>query len=213
MKMTETIHLINQFIQIACLSAVAVLSARRSGWLFRLLAGAFSCYLLGDVFYMLHMWIYGQFPSGFSVAYLSYIGTYFFLITIDLWLAGEWTNEQKKTMRPYRRISMAAPTVVVVLHLIYYIRDGGFFINLLFCVPLSLLAYYSLLILLSGGAQSGLGAPPWWYHGAVLLFVLVENMMFLSSSFGSDTVYTAFDFLMSGAILLMYWAAAKEATA
>jgi len=213
MKMTETIHLINQFIQIACLSAVTLLSARRSGWLFRLLTGAFGCYLLGDIFYMLHIWIYGQFPSGFSVAYLSYIGTYFFLLTIDLWLAGEWTDIQKKALRPNVRISLIAPAAVVILHLVYYIRDGGFFINLLFCVPLSLLAYYSLLMLLAGGAKSGLEPPSRRYHGAVLLYVLAENMMFLSSSLGSDAIYIAFDFIMSATLVITYRAAAKEAAA
>jgi len=209
--MTETVHLINQFIQIACLSAAAVLAAHRRGWLFRLLAGAYGCYLLGDVFYMLHMWIYGQFPSGFSVAYLSYIGTYFFLLSINLWLVGEWTDEQKKALRPYRKVSLAAPVAVIVLHCVYYIRDGGFFINLLFCVPLSFLAYYSLLMLLAGGVESGLEPPPRRYHGAVLLYVLAENMMFLGSSLGSDAMYIAFDLMMSFTMLLMYRAAAKGA--
>lgn len=216
--MIETIDLINQFIQLVCMAAAAVISARRSmrrggAWFYQLLTGAFGCYFLGDLFYTLHFMILRDYAVGFSAADLSYLGSYCFLLSIDLGLTGEWTDAEKQSVKRYRRAALMAPAAVVILHIVYVYLAGNPVNNALFCIPLAYLSYYSLLLFLMSG-RGGEGAPSMHrYHGTVLLFLFAENMMFLTSSFGLDAPFIVFAAMMSVTVLLISRAAGKGAAA
>jgi len=214
--MIETIDLIHQFIQLACTGAVTILAARyaiarRGDWFFQLLAGAFGCYFLGDLFYTLHMLITGVYPAGFSADDLSYVSSYCFLLSIGLGLTGEWTDAQKEDAKKYRRVSLTGPVIVVLLHAAYAYMAGNLLYNALTCVPLAFLSYYTLLLFLSAGEGYGPRPSLRRYHGTVLLYLFAECMMFLTSSFGSYEAFMVFDVLMSVTVLLMLRAAGKEA--
>jgi len=216
--MIETIDLINQFIQLACMAAATALAARRAmrnreSWFFQLLAGAFGCYFLGDLYYTLHLLILGDYAVGFSAADLSYLGSYSFLLSIGLGLTGEWSNADKRAAKQYRRAALTAPAVIILLHILYVYLSGNPVNNALFCVPLAFLAYYTLLLFLTGGKDKKNEPSLRGYHWTVLLFLFVENMMFLTSSLGFELLFIVFDIMMSVTVLLMVRAAGKGAAA
>jgi len=213
--MIITIDLINQFLQLGCMAAATILAAclaiRRPGaWFYQQLTGAFACYFLGDLFYTLYLLILNDYAPGISAAGVSYIGSYCFLLSIGLGLTGEWTEADKRSAKPYRRISFIAPVVVILLYLANVCLAGNPVINALFSIPLAFLAYYTLLLFLTSkkSAPSIRG-----YHRTVLLFLFAENMMFLTSSFGFDIPFMVFDFMMSFTVLLMLRAAKKGVAA
>ena len=216
--MIETIDLINQFMQLGCMAVATVLATRHAirndgEWFFQLLAGAFGCYFLGDLFYTLHLLILSDYAVGFSVADLSYLGSYCFLLSISLGLTGEWTDSDKRVAKPYRRVALTAPLIILLLHVAYVYLAGNPVNNALFCILLSFLAYYTLLLFLMSGKGTENEPSLRGYHGMVLFFLFVENMMFLISSLGFGIPFLAFDIMMSVTVLLMVRAARKVVAA
>jgi len=216
--MIETIDLIHQFIQLACTGIVTILAVRhalacRGDWFFQLLAGAFGCYFLGDLFYTLHILITGGYPAGFSADDFSYVSSYCFLLSIGLGLTGEWTDAQKKAAKRYRRVSLVGPAIVVLLHIANVYTAGYLLYNVITCVPLAFLAYYTLLLFLSDSEGYGPRPSLRRYHGTVLLYLFAECMMFFTSCIDSYEAFMVFDVLMSVTVLLMLRAAGKEAAA
>ncbi|MDR1439169.1 MAG: hypothetical protein LBJ10_03910 [Clostridiales bacterium] len=199
----ETLDIANNLLQIAIVACAAAWSARRAALrreaAFALLAGALGCFLLGDVFYALHLWLAGDIPIVFSAADLSYLGFYAFLIAICLERLHGMGAGQRRGAKRRRIAALAAPAAVVLFHIAYIaIYPDILFNNLIFCALISTLAYFSLwLFLASGPGAESPRHPMRAFYGAVLAYLLVELAMYLVSSLGLYWPGIALDFALT----------------
>lgn len=204
-----------QILMLATLAALSVRAARsaQNGMPLMLLAWGYACYFLGDLFYVLHLWLVGNFPFVFSAADLSYLGLYCFWISIDLTLINTWTDAQRQASQRYRLIAWLGPVVTVLFHIAYtYIYPDIWLSNLIYCIALSPLSYYTLFLLRASGKRSA-----WreWhdYQGAMLAFLVVELLMFLMSSFGYYAPGIVLEVLLCVTVALVFIGAKKGAGA
>lgn len=215
--MSNLLGQITEFGQTGLLIGLAVWSLFVAGkspkkWLFQLLAGAYGCFVLGNLYLMLHTWIMQDWAFVFSPADVSWLGLYGFFIAIDTGLIGEWTEEEQQRAKKYRRLAWLGPAVVIAFHAAYIALYPEIWLNnLIFCVVLSFLGYYAFLMFFSSRSAGGIQHSLHHYHCAVLLFLLTELVLFLVSSFGNYPLilYYAILYLLTVWLCLMVPAAKK----
>ena len=185
----DAIEEILNFIQFGMLAAVTVLTVKaiyqhRGVRMLVLLGGAYACFLMGDLFITLYYIIIGDWPFVFSVADISYIGMYCFLIVIALEHIGAWTGEQRQTAKHYRYAAIVAPVCVVLsLAACVVFYPDILFACIMYCIPLPFLGYYSLLAFFVSRKTRDEKPSMYSYHKTVLLFLLIELVMFMLSSY------------------------------
>lgn len=102
------------------------------------LAGAAACLFLGDVYWLAHLIIRGEPPAIFSACDVAYIG---FLLMFNTALPG--VGPQRLRQRPFA-VWMAVFTLMNVVA--WMIWTGAWFNNLLWGVPMLLLAAHSAML-------------------------------------------------------------------
>lgn len=219
--MDELLSRISEFGQVGVLIVLVIWALRcaatcRKRWLFQLLAGAFICFLLGDLYLMLHAWIMEDWAFVFSPADVSWLGLYGFFIAIDTGLISEWTEQERRQADRYRRLAWLGPAVVVAFHIAYIALYPEIWLNnLIFGIVLSFLGYYAVLMFCTSRGEGSIQAPMHRYHGAVLFFVVTELILFLVSSFGYYPLilYYAILYALTAGLCVMVPAAKKGVTA
>ena len=193
-------------IQLMVLGALVAWALRQTAepWLFQILAGAFGCYFLGNLFWTLHVLITEDWPRGFSAADLAFIGHYCFFLMAAMGLKSMWTDEECVRAKRDRLAALAASAVVIVLHAVYVLLAGGLVNNVLYCIPLSFLFYHSVLGYCAGGVYRR-------YHAVILAVFTLELIIFLVSSFGLDTLYYVFTHMQMAVWFFVVYAAKKGA--
>lgn len=102
------------------------------------LAGAAACLFLGDVYWLAHLIIRGEPPAIFSACDVAYIG---FLLMFNTALPG--VDPQRLRQRPFA-VWMAVFTLMNVVA--WMVWTGAWFNNLLWGVPMLLLAAHSAML-------------------------------------------------------------------
>ena len=206
MAVETIVAIISCIIQLIVLGILVAWAVRQTKepWLFQILAGAFGCYFLGTLFWTLHFFIRNDWPRGFSVADLSYIGFYCFFITAAMGLKAMRTDGERPHAKRNRLAKLAAPAVVIAFHAAYVLLADGLINNILYCIPLSFLFYQTISGLIAGGAYRR-------YHAAVLTVFTLELIIFLVSSFGLNTLYYVFTYIQMAVWLFVVYAAKKGA--
>ena len=102
------------------------------------LAGAAACLFLGDVYWLAHLIIRGEPPAIFSACDVAYIG---FLLMFNTALPG--VDPQRLRQRPFA-VWMAVFTLMNVVA--WMVWTGAWFNNLLWGVPMLLLATHSAML-------------------------------------------------------------------
>ncbi len=190
-----------QLLTFAALAIWAVRSAMRRSlvWLYWLIFGAFTCFVLGNAFWILHISIAGDWPSGFSCADLSYIGFYCFLLSAQTGIIHGWTSGQRQAAEETRSLALIAPAVVILFHAVYYFVAGGLFSNIVYGAVLSVFSYYTCWAFLAG-LRARVMFPLFSFHAVIIVALVLALLVFLVSSFGWDNVYYALSF--AGMIVL-----------
>ncbi len=222
-----------QIVVLAYLTGHSAMRAMRGRgkWLFQLLCGAFGCYLLCDMFWILHILSVGHWPDGISVADFCILGLYSFFIAACLACMNDWTEPERQQARRFRLWALVAPVVVVLFHIAYlnlYVIGYenalvDWLSNILFCGFMSVFGYYALLLLLTtaaaaqpkaerNGKQAGVLRHRRFY-GSMLLFLLCELVLFLVSSFGWNIAYFVASILEMPALFFVWRAAEGEVAA
>jgi hypothetical protein len=199
----EALDMANNLLQIVVVAGATAAAARcaaeRRAVVFALLAGALGCFLLGDVFYTLHLRLANDAPIIFSAADLSYLGFYAFLIAVCLERIHGWDAARRQRARAYRRVAFVAPILTILFHIAYIaIYPDILFNNLIYCALMSVLTYYVFwLFLASGGGDARSHRPMRAYHGIVLSYLFIELVMYLFSSLGLPAPAIALDFVLT----------------
>lgn len=188
--MDEILSRVTEFAQTGVLVVLVIWALRCAAkypkpWLFQLMAGAFSCFLLGNLYLMLHVWIMDDWAFVFSPADISWLGLYGFLIAIDTGLISEWTQEERQRAKSARRLAWIGPVVVIVFHIANHLLYSEIWLNnLVFCIVLSILGYYGFYLFFASREKMGIQVSMNPYHTVILLFLITELILFLVSSFG-----------------------------
>ena len=155
-----------------------------------LLGGFFACVLMSDAFYIL-IWAIEDYPFVFSAGDISWVGSYFFLITIALNFTQSWTPTQKEAARKYRWPALAAPAACAAFNAVYIAIYPQIFINYtLYALPTAILLYLSLWLYLAGkkaAIQPALSR----YHLTVFIWLALQLICDLFSTLGDIRVYAA----------------------
>lgn len=188
-------------------------NAIHMGWILYLLAGFYACLLMSDLYYVL-TWVIDDYPFIFSPGDLSWVGAYFFLITIATGLRGMWTEEERRRARHYRFIALIAPLVCAVFCAVYiFIYPDITFNYLFYDIPLAILAYYVVWALLAGGKRGKrrvlLAAMLVWVY--IQLFYDLFSTLGFSYGYAVQSVVTSW--MMVAAGICIFFVARKEVAA
>ena len=129
-----------------------------------MLAGAAACLFLGDVYWLAHLIIRGEPPAIFSACDVAYIG---FLLMFNTALPG--VGPQRLRQRPFA-VWMAVFTLMNVVA--WMIWTGAWFNNLLWGVPMLLLAAHSAMLVEKDLPRAG----------RTVFFALVALLFFCESA-------------------------------
>jgi hypothetical protein len=209
---SETVDLIHTWVQFFVFAAAAFIALRRSlrntkDWLNRMLAGAFLCLALSDLLWNLYQTILHEYPMDFTASDISWIGYYWFLLSINYSLTAKWTAEDKQTANRFFPISLIAPVLAVLFHLSFYLLHGDLIINAIYCAAFAPLAYSAFHLFLASGRRTGIQPNLHRYHGMVLLFLASEEIMYLLSALDFYDASILCDMALTASALLIVNAA------
>lgn len=115
-KRTMNFELLDNAYQILMLAAASVvsivLSVRHRDRRFMILSFAYASFMIGTLYYTLHLAITGDIPRVFYVAEISWISSYLFYLSLQLY------RSEKLKIRFYWLAALAA--VVEACHIIYW---------------------------------------------------------------------------------------------
>jgi hypothetical protein len=149
------------------------------------LAGGLLCFAMGNLFYVLHYVLLGKINRSFSASDIAWIGAYLFIIGAHQLLVWE---KRKASWRP--RLFVSAVLAVFTILIILY---GNAAVNILWAVPLCLLAWFCGKGMDAAGKEKGKERLRPYYF-LVLLFIAAECTLFLAWDGGyvvTDGVLTA----------------------
>lgn len=171
-----------------------------------LLACLYGTFMLGMLFWTLHIFLFSFTPPVFYVSELAWIASYMFLLTLEFTLS---TEEERKL----RHFAMWLVPVFCVPQMLLYFTHGDILFNLLICGLTMAAARCSVRGLIYARRQSGKPQDMQYFHIAVLCIVFLEYCLWTSSCFWiSDTLtnpYFWFDFLLSAALFALLPATRK----
>ena len=206
--------------QVPVLLACAILSegwARRSAnQVYRLIAGAFVCYALGNLFYMFYLTIRGIYPYYLSVADLSWVSVYVFLTAACLYWLGDMPEAERRRLRRRRWPALGATAVVFgpAYTFMMSFDPTSWLNNVLYGCTGATLTFFAVWLLI-GAARDGVGRPLRAYHVTVLVLVVRQLTGMVATCLPEPfyNVYYVVDVLVIVLPPAMVWALRKGVTA
>jgi len=198
---------------VVCIIVAFVFARRFAEEAFRLLAGAFLCYALGNLFYDFYLIIKGIYPYYLSVADLSWASVYIFLTSACLYWLGGMTGEERRRLRRRRWLALGITAAVFVPAYAYMISwdPTSTVNNLLYGLTGFLLTFFALWLLL-GAVMDDVGRPFRTYHVAVLGLVVGQLIGMVSTCLPLPfyNIYYVIDAAMIVLPVVLLWALRKE---
>ena len=77
-------NLFQVLVLFSAMAASAVTACKRKSRDFLLLAGGYGCFMMGTLYYVLHLIITGDIPQIFYVAEISWLAAYLFFLSLSL---------------------------------------------------------------------------------------------------------------------------------
>jgi hypothetical protein len=181
----EYIEYAHDWIQIVCYAVCSVIALRRarkntgrqSALVYRLLAGAFLCFVLGGLFFDLHIAIYGDYPRGFYTNDLAWIVIYIFFLSISLRFYDSFSEKERETARSYLPVSAFLALALFVTPYAISIFIGGEAFRSGFTAAGAFAASALSLSLFLAAARSGVRVQARYYHLAVLIYLATDAIM------------------------------------
>lgn len=197
-----------EFIQLLCAFVSFVLVIlfyirRKDVFIYSLLIKALGCFLLGELYWVLHLYIKGYEQLGtFSISDLSWIGFYIFLLSIYSSVFHKHTAIKSPKFRKYSILAFIAPIFIVVTSILLYITGDDLFYTLIYCLPTSFLGYISMKYILLPSKSATYINPFRKFNVVVGLIILLDNLSCLLTNFGFIDAEYFFKFCF--AMLLLF---------
>jgi hypothetical protein len=149
----------------------------QSALIYRLLAGAFLCFVLAGLFYDLYVAICGDYPHGFHTNDLAWMVLYIFFFSISLRFYDSFSKEEQKTARSYLPVSALIAFVIFVTPYAVSIYIGGeAFRSGCFAAGTYAAAVCSLDLFIAA-VLGGVRFQARYYHLAVLIYLAADAVM------------------------------------
>lgn len=197
-------ELIDNTFQISVLGIAAVISIllmiRYRDRRFLILALAYACFLMGTLFYTLHLAILGDIPRVSVVAEISWLASYLFFLTLQL-----YRIENYKI-----RFSLLAVfwTYAVVSHSIrFHILGPSRLIMAVFALTVGTIVYISVYRAVKEKQYLG-------FDSCMFLCVILQVTIYVSSAFMENftefNFYFAADICLTLTLVRLLWHAFRE---
>ncbi len=184
----------------AGLALIRAIRKRNKAW--TLLALFFGSWFLGDVYWSVCLFFYGQTPQISVVSDLSWYAAYIFLYML-LREAAPPASRREKRFLPWLGVVFAFGLAV------FYITRGEILSNLIYAALMGLLLFSAIRRLLDGRRYAAFR----FLCVLILFFCLLEQALWLSSCFwAGETLanpYYWFDFLLTSGFALFIPAVRK----
>lgn len=160
---------------------------RRDLLFLKIIAQALTCFILGECYWILHIYIKGFEQSGaFSIADLSWIGFYVFLLSACHTVFGPMGNFKNKHFKNF--ISVIAPLYILVTNTALYLSGDSLIYTLIYCLPTVFLSYYTLRFILTSEKESRIIRGFREYNLVVLLIMIVDNLICMALNYGFEDI-------------------------
>ena len=124
----EIVDNIFQILVLFCvMTASAVTACKKKSRDFLLLAGGYGCFMMGTLYYVLHLIIDGDVPQIFYVAEISWLAAYLFFLSLSI-------SRRNIKGRVPSVISISCAVLIVCLIFVFQIFGPALFFSLSFAV-------------------------------------------------------------------------------
>lgn len=197
-------ELIDNFFQVVVLMTSAVVSAvyavRRQDARFVMLGLAHVSFAMGTLYWVLYIAIMGKFPYGFYIAELSWISSYFFYLSLQIFR----TQGMKHS---FSLVGSVGAFVLVFVIMKLKIFGPSRLTSILFAVTVSTIFYLSAAHR-SNGSRLDL----------LMMFCMVwQQVLYISSAFFTDytrfNLYFAIDIVLTLSFVSLLWVLVREVEA
>ena len=148
-----------------------------------LLTCFFGTFMLGTLYWTLHVFLFNYTPQIFYVSEPAWIASDMFLLTLGHTLS---TPDERK----FRHPAVWLVPIFCVPQLFLYLLYGDILFNLLMCGLTMVVAWYSTRGLIYARRQSGKLRDMQFFHIAVLSIVILRYFLWTSSCFWISDTYT-----------------------
>lgn len=165
-----------------------------------LLSCFYGCFALGLLYWILYFILFGETPDLFYVSEIIWIASFVLLYLLQFTLS-------PPLLRSFRcKVAYLAPFIGAVL-LVFYILRGDVFSGILRCAVMTALAWDGIRAIAFYREEKPASKQQarCRFHRAILAFVVLENCLWISSSFWlGDTLanpYFWIDFALTGCLI------------
>ena len=185
-------ELIDNCFQVAVLffAALAAIAAalRRKDRRFLILALFFVCISMGTLYWVLHLFIFGNVPQVFYVSEFSWLAAYLFLLSFQL-----VRTEQGRPF--FSLLSLACALLTAAVVLAFRMFGPSYFVSAAFAVVASAIVYLAVCRLRRGGGGGLIDC-------CLLLCVGLQLLLYVVSDFMQD--FTRFNLYFAVDITLTF---------
>ena len=197
-------EIIDNLFQILVLSgamiASAVTACKRKSRDFLLLAGGYGCFMMGTLYYVLHLIITGDVPQIFYVAEISWLAAYLFFLSLSI-------SRRSIKGRVPSIISISCAVLIVCLIFVFQIFGPVMFFSLCFAVTEGTIVLRCMEVLRREMEHHFL-------DGIMLLAVWLQILLYIVSEFIKDytrfNLYFAVDITLTLTMAYLFFALRKE---
>lgn len=187
---------------ISLIGILVCMQERRDSPLLKIIAQGLFCFILGELYWVLHIYIKGYEQAGsFSISDLSWIGFYIFLLSICRDFFQITVDFKKNKYRIINIFSCIAPIFIIGTGIALYLSGDNLFYTIIYCIPTGFLSYFTLRnIFLSSNDHKMLRAFR-EYNIVVGMILIIDNLACLALNYGFTDAEYVFKFCF--ALLLL----------
>ena len=193
-------NLFQILILFSVMAASAVTACKKKSRDFLLLAGGYGCFMMGTLYYVLHLIITGKVPQIFYVAEISWLAAYLFFLSLSL------SRRSLKGKRP-GVASIFCAGLIVCLIFVFQIFGPAKFFSLCFAVTEGTIVLRCVEVIRRERKKHLM-------DGLLLVVSWLQVALYIVSEFFSDytrfNLYFAVDIVLTLTMASMYFALGKE---
>ncbi len=145
----------------------------------RMIVFGIGCAMQGRIFETLMLVTRGEIQSGFHVGMLGAIGCFLFFLGVNYGQMDSLVDDGSRRFLKYRLIALAAPVIVLVLFVVYYVRNSSGFnamilVNLVQMLVICSASYYHVKHLIIPDVEDGLIRSIRGYNLLALLYAILS---------------------------------------
>lgn len=209
----QSLELILDWIQLGCLLIalgimIDYIRKDKDNLFYQLQIGAVVCFVLGQIFWAMHLLILGYDNNSFGISDISWIGFYLFLLSGVSSILSQTVKKKLKVSTKIKIIALIAPVMIIttsILQYLYYVDKtiGGILYVMLYTAVMAPLSYYSFLLMIIPYGENTLLKALRPYN-AVVLALLTTDVVWTFSEFQNHGIlFSACEFILSILFLLL----------